>query len=61
MERKEELKTMLQDIINDRPEQASVALHNYLTDKIRDVAGTAPQQHVTDDASDLGDEQVGEE
>ena len=33
------LKTMLQDIINDRQEQASVTMHEYFVSKMREVAG----------------------
>jgi hypothetical protein len=60
MDRKEELKSMLQDLINDKPEQASLSLHNYLTDKIKEVAGTAQvaDEPVTavDDGSEGGEE-----
>ena len=36
---KEALKSMLQDIIHDRTEQAEVTLHNYIVAKTRDVSG----------------------
>ena len=36
---KEVLKTMLQDIINDRQEQAAVTMHDYFVAKTREVAG----------------------
>jgi len=47
---KELLKSVLNDLINDKHEQASVSLHSYLTTKTQEVAGLA-QQHteVTDD------------
>jgi hypothetical protein len=33
------LKSMLNNLINDKPEEATLDLHNYLTDKMKDVAG----------------------
>lgn len=53
------LRDMLQDLINDRPEQAQVNLHDYLVDKMRDVAGTAApevEEITTDDDSGVDDE-----
>ena len=42
------LKTMLQDIINDRPEQAQAAMHEYFIAKSRELtessAGVAPER-----------------
>lgn len=38
---KEVLKSMLQDIINDRQEQASVTMHDYFVAKTREVTGLA--------------------
>lgn len=55
MDKREALRSMLNNIINDKPEQASMDLHNYLTQKMRDVAGLAPVEaappaaEVTDD------------
>lgn len=44
------LKSMLQDIINDRQEQASVTMHNYFVAKTREVAGmTTPVDPVDDE------------
>ena len=43
------LRDMLQDIINNRPEQAQVNLHDYLVDKMRDVAGTSTPETVESD------------
>ena len=37
----ETLKSMLQDIINDRQEQAAVTMHNYFVAKSREVTGLA--------------------
>jgi hypothetical protein len=41
---------MLNNIINDKPEQASLDLHNYLTQKMRDVAGLSAPAEVPADA-----------
>lgn len=46
------LRDMLQDLINDRPEQAQINLHDYLVDKMRDVAGTAAPEVEEVDADD---------
>lgn len=37
----EALKSMLQDIINDRTEQATVTMHDYFVSKTREVTGLA--------------------
>lgn len=42
----EQLKSVLQDLINDRSEQANVTLHNYLVAKTQSVAGFAAQTEV---------------
>jgi hypothetical protein len=44
MEHSEQLKAMLQDIINDRHDQATVTLHDYFVAKTREVAGFASPQ-----------------
>ena len=33
------LRSMLNNFINDKPEEATLDLHNYLTTKMKDVAG----------------------
>lgn len=38
------LKSMLQDIINDRQEQATVTMHDYFVAKTREVAGLGTPQ-----------------
>lgn len=38
-EHSEILKSMLQDIINDRHDQAEVSMHEYFVAKTREVAG----------------------
>lgn len=39
MENRENLRSMLNNLINDKQEEASLDLHNYLTAKMREVAG----------------------
>lgn len=39
MDIRDSLKSMLNNIINDKPEQASLDLHGYLTTKMRQVSG----------------------
>jgi hypothetical protein len=46
------LKSMLQDIINDRTEQASVTMHDYFVAKTREVTGLAGQSEVEADNGD---------
>lgn len=41
MDQKEALKSMLQDVINDKMEQASVTMHDYFVAKTREVTGLA--------------------
>jgi hypothetical protein len=51
MDKREALKSMLTNLINDKPEEASLDLHSYMTDKMREVAGLggAPAAEVVDD------------
>ena len=44
MDNKEALKSMLQDVINDKMEQASVIMHDYFVAKTREVTGLAQGQ-----------------
>ena len=53
MDNREVLKTMLQDIINGKDEQAAVSMHDYFVAKTREVAGLAPVMSVEDAADDL--------
>lgn len=49
---REQLESMLQDLINDRPEQAEVTIHNYIVAKTQQMAGLAqPSDTEIDDAS----------
>jgi len=36
----ENLKKMLDDLIDNKPEQAQMNFHNYLSDKMKEVMGT---------------------
>lgn len=42
MDKREALKGMLNNLINDRHEEATADLHSYLTAKMKDVAGFNP-------------------
>ncbi len=59
MENRENLRSMLNNLINDKSEEASLDLHNYLTTKMRDVAGigvAATSANIDDgDVDDAGD------
>jgi hypothetical protein len=43
MDNRDALKSMLNNLINDKPEEASLDLHGYLTAKMKDVSGLTPQ------------------
>jgi hypothetical protein len=45
---REQLKAMLQDLINDRPVQAEATIHNYIVAKTQQLAGMAPTSTVGD-------------
>lgn len=52
MDPRESLKSMLQDLINDRHEQAEVTIHNYIVAKTQQLAGFSQQaQAEIDDVS----------
>lgn len=42
MDKREAIKSMLNNMINDKQEQAELDLHGYFTSKMREVAGLAP-------------------
>jgi len=56
MEHTDALKSMLQDIINDRHEQATVTMHDYFVAKTREVAGLGQQAVVADDDTTVVDD-----
>lgn len=55
---KEQLKSMLQDLINDRTEQATVTIHDYLVAKTQGMTGLSPQE---EPAADVVEEPVATE
>ena len=51
------LKSMLQDIINDRQDNASVTMHDYFVSKTREVTGMSQQEpEAAHAATDLGND-----
>jgi hypothetical protein len=46
MDHKEVLRGMLQDVINDKMDQAAVSMHDYFVGKTRQVAGLAAEETV---------------
>lgn len=59
MDKRELLKSMLHNLINDKPEEASLDFHNYLTPKTREVAGlgsTVATPETTDDSGSTDDD-----
>jgi hypothetical protein len=49
MDRKEMLKSVLNDIIHDRTEQATVTMHDYFVAKTREVSGLGGSTEVDAD------------
>lgn len=57
MDNKDALKSMLNNLINDKQEEASLDLHNYLSAKMKSVAGldtgsTEPVEPLVADETD---------
>ena len=53
---KDQLKSMLQDLINDRQEQATVTIHDYLVAKTQSLAGfTQPADEPTEPSEVVDD------
>lgn len=52
MSEKDKLQNMLDNLINQKPEQAQVNFHDYLQGKMQDVMGTAPTEEPAPQASD---------
>lgn len=50
MDKREALKSMLNNLINDKPEEASLDLHNFMTSKMREVSGLAGATAAGDDS-----------
>lgn len=55
MENRENLRSMLNNLINDKQEEASLDLHNYLTTKMREVSGIATASAEVEDTDFDGD------
>lgn len=53
---REQLKSMLQDLINDRQEQASVTIHDYLVTKTQQMAGLGGEQVDEVDPDEVAEE-----
>ena len=51
---KQQLSQMINNLINDKPEQASTALHDYLAAKMQEVAGIK-ENYGSHDDKDLGE------
>lgn len=67
MDKRQALRSMLNNLINDKPEEASMDLHDYLTGKMKEVAGLsaagqdAHSQDVEFGGDDDGDDEIGME
>lgn len=64
MDKREALKSMITNLINDRSEEASLDFHSYLTDKMRDISGVAAAdttQVETPDVAEVQDAPSGED
>lgn len=55
---REQLKSMLQDLINDRTEQAEVTIHNYLVAKTQALAGFGAAPEAVEAPEATTDDQV---
>ena len=45
MDKREALRSMLNNLINDKQAEAELDLHSYLTDKMKEVSGLTPTVH----------------
>jgi hypothetical protein len=57
----ETLKSMLQDIINNRQDQAAVTMHDYFVAKSRDLTGLSQATQVEVDEVEVDEVEVDEE
>jgi hypothetical protein len=55
MNHAEQLKAMLQDVINGKEEQAAITLHDYFVAKTQEVSGLVTQSNAADDSTDFAD------
>ena len=71
MDNRDNLRSMLNNLINDKAEEASLDLHNYLTTKMKEVAGISTasvntsndddDDESTTDEVDVGDDSLNDE
>jgi hypothetical protein len=54
----ETLKSMLQSIINDRHEEASVTMHDYFVSKTKEVSGLGGPQSVPTDFDETDPDEI---
>ena len=54
----ETLKSMLQSIINDRHEEASVTMHDYFVSKTKEVAGLGEPQSAPADTVEADPDEI---
>lgn len=53
MDKAEALKSMLNNLINDKHEEATLDFHSYVTDKMKDVTGiSSATADISDDEDD---------
>jgi hypothetical protein len=57
----ETLKSMLQSIINDRHEEASVTMHDYFVSKTKEVAGLGEPQSAAPDFDETDPDEINAE
>lgn len=51
------LRSMVNNLINDKSEQASLDLHSYMTAKMKEVSGISSAEHdIIEDDTDVIDE-----
>ena len=63
MDKREALKSMLNNLINDKHEEATLDLHGYLTAKMQEVSGIgspAPSAEIDDNNSSIDDDNAEE-
>lgn len=59
MDKRDLLRNVLNSMIDNNQEQASLDMHNYLTIKMKEVAGIAQPQAVETGAIDAGNDDAG--
>lgn len=59
MDKRDLLRNVLNSMIDNNQEQASLDMHNYLTIKMKEVAGLAQPQAVESGVDDTGNDDAG--